>query len=371
MIPIKFFKLILKERMENFMESAWSTVLSLGAEGGGITVLGKEENGQWKFSLKINEIISDDVKQSDHHEIVDSFEQALNLLNAYPWPKLHPLKIHPVFRKSVWNGLQSVKNQYKMEQQQFSRWAELCFPDFSPQLVTLATWILESSHTTVFTGAGMSTESNIPDFRSKDGWWRKIDPRTVATTQALRNNYDLFHEFYRARIETLASCKPHQGHEILAKWEQRGLLQAVSTQNVDGFHAEAGNRHVYELHGSIHKVRCAACGKSAEMKQFLDKEPCPFCGGKLRPGVVLFGEMLPEDSWNASLSHIRKSDLVIVIGTSLEVYPANQLPTMTKGKTVYINAEIEGHSYFDLTIQGKAGEVLKQVDDLLSQMRGQ
>ncbi|MCD8510860.1 MAG: NAD-dependent deacylase [Bacillus sp. (in: Bacteria)] len=233
-------------------------------------------------------------------------------------------------------------------------------------MVILATWLQNSTHTTILTGAGMSTESNIPDFRSKAGWWNNIDPRTVATIDALQDNYDLFHEFYSTRINGLKECTPHIGHDILAAWEHKGLLQAIATQNVDGFHNAAGNKNVYELHGSIHKIRCENCAQYAHESDFFRKSNCKICGGKLRPGVVLFGEMLPEDSWRESLSHIQKSDLVIVIGTSLEVYPASQLPQMTNGKTVYINAEVDTtHHDFDLIIEGKAGEVLKQVDELV------
>ncbi|QOR64613.1 NAD-dependent deacylase [Cytobacillus suaedae] len=238
--------------------------------------------------------------------------------------------------------------------------------NFSGEVTTLATWLQQARHTTVLTGAGMSTESNIPDFRSKNGWWKNIDPRTVATTKALKRDYDLFHEFYSMRIKGLEKCSPHQGHKILATWEGKGLTQAIATQNVDGLHIDAGNETVYELHGSIHKIRCDKCSNTDSMDNFLEKESCHSCGGKLRPGVVLFGETLPEESWNAAISHIRKSDLVIVIGTSLEVYPASELPRMTNGKKVYLNAEIDYHAtHFDLTIEGKAGKILKQVDELL------
>lgn len=244
--------------------------------------------------------------------------------------------------------------------------------DLTSQLQTLASWLKNSRHTSVLTGAGMSTESNIPDFRSKDGWWQKVDPRTVATVRAMRENYDFFHEFYAMRIHLFKEARPHIGHKILAKWEDEGLIHAIATQNIDGFHTEAGNRNVYELHGSIHKYLCADCGKEVTVEQFIKKESCANCGGKLRPGIVLFGEMLPQDVWNAALSHVRKSDLVIVIGTSLEVYPANELPYMTKGKTVYINAEIDQHRHqFDLAIQGKAGVILKQLDDLLQEKMGE
>lgn len=235
------------------------------------------------------------------------------------------------------------------------------------QLQALASLLKNSSYTTILTGAGMSTESNIPDFRSQDGWWKNIDPRTVATTEALRNNYELFHEFYTMRINLLKDCAPHEGHKILAKWEKEGIIHAIATQNVDGFHTASGNRQVYELHGSIHKIRCATCQQKASESSFINKEACEHCGGKLRPGVVLFGEMLPQDVWNRALAEIRNSELVIVIGTSLEVYPANELPYMTNGKTVYINAEIESHkNQFDLAIEGKAGVVLKQLDEMLS-----
>ncbi len=242
---------------------------------------------------------------------------------------LRPRKVHPAFRLQVWKALQkTVRQRYKgrVDSSHYSQWANLCLAGHPEEIVTLVVWLQNASYVTVLTGAGLSTESNIPDFRSKDGWWNQIDPRTVATTKALQDQYDLFHEFYSIRINGLSHCKPHKGHEILADWERKGLINAIFTQNVDGFHMAAGNQHVYDLHGSIHKIYCAECSKPASKEPFLKKEKCQDCGGKLRPGVVLFGEMLPEDSWDAALAHISKSDLVIVIGTSLEVYPASQLP---------------------------------------------
>lgn len=112
------------------------------------------------------------------------------------------------------------------------------------QIKQLAEWISNSSTTVVLTGAGMSTESGIPDFRSQSGWWNKIDPRTVATVDALENNYSLFHEFYSYRIKSLEKYSPHEGYQILAQWESRGLLECIATQNVDGFHQHAGNQKV-------------------------------------------------------------------------------------------------------------------------------
>lgn len=225
-------------------------------------------------------------------------------------------------------------------------------------------WMKESKYTVVFTGAGMSTESGIPDFRSKSGWWNQVDPRTVATTEALNDNYSQFYEFYQKRVMDLKKYKPHKGHEILAKWEENGLIHSISTQNVDGFHQKAGNQQVYELHGTINSIRCNQCKATEELEYFLKFNSCKACGGKLRPNVVLFGEMLPQEAWNNALTDIRKSELVLVIGTSLQVYPVNQLPTLSDGKVVYINDEIlQDESDFDLTIKGKAKEVLESIDE--------
>ncbi|WP_458413040.1 SIR2 family NAD-dependent protein deacylase [Schinkia sp. CFF1] len=371
------------------MTNDWQLIVVVGAEGGTIKLLGKElSSGDWIFRKAVNEMSFDDVDDEpiqleklskgvrtlkstliNNSGQADSWAEALQLLDQYPWPRLIPREIHPAFGKRVWVALQNkYKQAHKNESKSFrlDRWAKYCFPGYAKQVITLATWLQNSNYTTILTGAGMSTESNIPDFRSKDGWWKNIDPRTVATIEAMENNYNLFHEFYSMRINGLKECQPHRGHEILAEWEHKGLIQAIATQNVEGFHTAAGNRHVYELHGSIRSFRCANCSKQITEEQFLNKEICNQCGGNLRPNVVVFGESLPEASWRDSISHIRKSDLVIVIGTSLEVYPASRLPKMTNGKTVYINFEVdEQNSSFDLTIKGKAGEVLQQVDELV------
>lgn len=125
----------------------------------------------------------------------------------------------------------------------------------SSKLSLLASWMKQSKYTVVLTGAGMSTESGIPDFRSASGWWRNIDPTTVASRYALKNQYELFRDFYIMRINTLEGCKAHEGHKVLAEWEKRSLVHCIATQNVDRFHQEAGSRNVYELHGNIRTVR--------------------------------------------------------------------------------------------------------------------
>jgi NAD-dependent deacetylase len=228
----------------------------------------------------------------------------------------------------------------------------------------LRNWLAESSFTVVLTGAGMSTESGIPDFRSRSGWWRNIDPTTVATVDALRHQYELFHAFYSARVKALEGIEPHQGHRILAKWEDQGLIRSVATQNVDGLHHMAGSHKVYELHGSILTFRCADCRCPATQQAFLEKEGCKQCGGHLRPNVVLFDEMLPMDALMRAEADIRRAELVIVIGSSLNVYPAAHLPSLTNGKTALINMEpTRLDAQFDLAIYGKAGEVLREMDE--------
>lgn len=228
----------------------------------------------------------------------------------------------------------------------------------------LASWLRDSRFTVVLTGAGMSTESGIPDFRSQSGWWKDIDPRTVATVEALDDHYDLFHEFYTTRLEGLRDCKPHRGHYVLAEWEAGGRLQHIATQNVDGFHQEAGNRSVSELHGSLHRFRCHNCDSKASGDDFFAKKPCERCGGKLRPDVVLFGETLPQDAWRQALGMIQQAELVLVIGTSLQVYPVSQLPMMTDGKVAILNYEATDYDrHFDLVLHGKAGELLQRVSE--------
>ena len=197
--------------------------------------------------------------------------------------------------------------------------------------------IRESKYIVVLTGAGISTESGIPDFRSKDGWWNKINPMEVATIDALEGNYELFREFYKHRIKIMEGCSHNIGHKILADWEKAGVIKAVVTQNIDGFHREAGSENVYELHGSINDIRCYSCGEKHQNEDLINDKACKICKGKLRPGVVLFGEQLPAEAWEGAYREILKSDLVIVIGTSLNVSPFNDLPFVSKGKKILIN----------------------------------
>lgn len=239
------------------------------------------------------------------------------------------------------------------------------------KIIELGNLIRDANGVTVLTGAGMDTESNIPDFRSKDGLWGKIDPEIVANIDNFYENYSLVHEFFSRGLELLKGCKPHSGHYVLAELEEEGLINAVATQNISGLHAMAGSKNVYELHGNIHTFRCNHCGRSAGPTEFLRKRNCRFCGKKaLRPNAVLFGEMLPGDALSGALNEVQNSDVLIVIGTSLEVYPVSEIPGLARGKTVYINDDIDdttaGTHGFDLTIEGKAKKILEALYKVLS-----
>jgi NAD-dependent deacetylase len=234
------------------------------------------------------------------------------------------------------------------------------------QLHAAAQKIKLAKQLVVLTGAGFSVESGIPDFRSSRGWWQRVDPVAVATLDALEYNYNLFHGFYAKRIRQLKTVSPHEGHHIVRRWEEAGLLQLIVTQNIDGLHQQAGNRRVQELHGSIRAYRCHQCGQTGEQELFLDKIPCA-CGGHLRPNIILFGESLPFDAWRISTEAIRNADVVLVIGTSLQVAPVNQLPFLTSGTRILINLDPIGLEHqFDIVIQGSVVEVLLAMDEMIN-----
>jgi NAD-dependent SIR2 family protein deacetylase len=361
----------------------WQPIIILNGEGGSIALLGmKTDDGQWIYRRSINEIFTlEDLADEPVNEmgsvkgvrtlkptVKQSFEagnwdDAKKIIEEYPLEFLGPSNVHPEFSQKLW-ALALTK---KFEQHKLRRWAKACFPTISNEVFELFNQINESKHTVVLTGAGMSTEAGIPDFRSRSGWWNNIIPLHVATIEALENNYDLFHEFYSTRIKALETVEPHEGHYILANWQESRIIQKLATQNVDCLDLIAGTKDVDQLHGSLLSFRCHTCNAEVSKQQFLAKESCSVCNGKLRPNVTLFGEALPTKAWDNALHHIQKADLVIVIGTSLQVYPVSQLPKMTKGKTVYINKDVtEKDSYFTLIIEGSARETLMQVNNLLN-----
>ncbi|WLR51796.1 NAD-dependent deacylase [Bacillus tianshenii] len=235
-------------------------------------------------------------------------------------------------------------------------------------------WLDESNYTVVMTGAGMSTESGLPDFRSKEGLWKQKDPMTLANTEAMVNNRDEFLEFYTFRINGLIGREPHRGHQLLAKWEEEGLVQSIITQNVDDFHHKAGNKRVAELHGTLRTVRCHTCHTAYPNSYFAQAKYDCDCGGMLRPSVVLFGEMLPMEAIEMAYEEASKAELFIVLGSSLQVSPANSFPAQAKkngAKLVIINMEETAMDQLaDEVIHGrKIGDVLAEVEQNRSVQR--
>lgn len=196
----------------------------------------------------------------------------------------------------------------------------------------LAALLREHQPCVVLTGAGMSTESGIPDFRSASGIWAEVDPFEVASIQAFRRDPERVWAFYRTRIHSLLSARPNAGHHALAELERRELVQAVVTQNIDTLHTRAGSREVVEVHGSIRSAVCPGCHWTSDVESVLaqlEREPAPICahcGEILKPGVTLFGELLPPLAIERATELARSAALVLVVGSSLEVWPVAGLP---------------------------------------------
>ncbi|MBR1534851.1 MAG: NAD-dependent protein deacylase [Ruminococcus sp.] len=222
-----------------------------------------------------------------------------------------------------------------------------------------------------FGGAGVSTESGIPDFRSVDGLYhQKFDypPEEILSHTFFMQKPEEFYRFYREKMLCL-TAKPNKAHLTLAKWEQEGRLRSVVTQNIDGLHQAAGSRRVHELHGSVLRNYCMKCGKRYDVDYIAESEGVPTCtcGGVIKPDVVLYEEPLPEDTVMQALNDIRSADVLIVAGTSLTVYPAASYIRYFGGdKMVLINRDSTSYDKIaDLVIHDKVGEVLSKVDAAL------
>lgn len=209
---------------------------------------------------------------------------------------------------------------------------------------TLRSWVAESHNLVFFGGAGVSTESGIPDFRSTDGLYhQKFDypPETILSHSFFLRHTEYFFRFYREKMLIL-DVEPNAAHKKLAEWERAGKLRAVVTQNIDGLHQKAGSKKVYELHGSVLRNYCEKCGKfyPAEYVKNAKGVPLCQCGGIVKPDVVLYEESLDPDTMSSSVSAIRNADLLIVAGTSLTVYPAAGLIQYYRGnRLVLINRD--------------------------------
>lgn len=235
---------------------------------------------------------------------------------------------------------------------------------------TLRKWINESDNVVFFGGAGVSTESGIPDFRSQDGLYStryKYPPETIVSHTFLTKRPDEFYDFYREKMVAPArASKPNEAHKVLSKWEQEGKLKAVITQNIDGLHQAAGSKEVLELHGTIMKNYCSRCKKPFSVDYVMNGNGIPVCdecGAMVRPDVVLYEEGLDMNVINRAVNYISKADVLIVGGTSLVVYPAAGLIDYYQGnKLVLINLSATNRdSNADLIIREKIGKVLSSL----------
>jgi NAD-dependent deacetylase len=227
--------------------------------------------------------------------------------------------------------------------------------------------ITESNNIVFFGGAGVSTESGIPDFRSVDGLYHqayKYPPETMLSHTFFVEHTQEFFDFYRNKMICL-SAKPNAAHKKLAELEQQGKCKAVITQNIDGLHQMAGSKNVLELHGSVHRNYCQHCHKEYDAKFMLESTGVPTCacGSVIKPDVVLYEEGLNQRTVNAAVRAIEEADMLIIGGTSLAVYPAAGLINYYSGhKLVLINKDATPlDSRADLLIQGKIGEVLGSI----------
>ncbi|MGH9645824.1 MAG: SIR2 family NAD-dependent protein deacylase [Bryobacteraceae bacterium] len=231
----------------------------------------------------------------------------------------------------------------------------------------IAAKLCKASSLAVLTGAGVSAESNIPTFRGKDGLWKQRRPEDLATPQAFARDPKTVWEWYDMRRQRVAQAQPNPGHYALARLEERTPNFTLITQNVDDLHERAGSRRILKVHGDLFRVRCTGCGKEQRDKRVPLPEIPPHCecGSLQRPGVVWFGEALPQDVWRAAEQAARTADVFLVVGTSAVVYPAAGLVELAKscGATlIEINLEETPIlHYADASLQGKSGDLLPQL----------
>jgi NAD-dependent deacetylase len=240
----------------------------------------------------------------------------------------------------------------------------------------LAEALRASAPAVVLTGAGVSTESGIPDFRSPTGIWAKFDPLEYGSLEAFRRDPERVWEFYGVRYRALSEAEPNAAHAALAELERLGLVGTVVTQNIDLLHERAGSRDVIEVHGSIRTATCPACGRVhtlAEVLRLVDEgvPRCLTCGTVIKPDVVFFGEQLPAGAMERASALAAAARLLVVVGSTLEVYPVAALPLETVhggGRVAIVN---RGPTAFDgraaIRVDGSAGEVLTAVVDLVAQ----
>ncbi|MBN2152043.1 MAG: NAD-dependent deacylase [Candidatus Lokiarchaeota archaeon] len=251
---------------------------------------------------------------------------------------------------------------------------------FSSEAGRIATLLRGARHAIALTGAGISTGSGIPDFRSpKTGLWNQKDAKRLTEPGAFDQAMEYFWKFGYEIGKKILKAKPNPGHKILAKWEtELGIIKAIITQNVDELHQRAGSRNVIEMHGTAFEGKCVFCRGSYTMKQMMRlynesgrKYPsCIVCSAPVRPQVVLFGEELPRDAMARAGEEIKECDVALLLGSSSVVYPANYLPVLVRengGKVIIVNQEpTELDQIADVVVHGSISPVLQMVDALLA-----
>ncbi len=231
----------------------------------------------------------------------------------------------------------------------------------------LAHMINESNNIVVFTGAGVSTDSGLKDFRGKDGLYKKPSPypaEYMLSNNCFYEHTEEFYEYYKENFNCLDK-EPNDTHKLLKKLEDKGKLKAIITQNIDGLHTKAGNKNVYEVHGTIYKNHCIKCGKEYHAKDIFNSKETPKCkcGGLIKPDVVLYGEALPDRDYLGGLAAISKANMLIVMGSSLTVYPAAGMLDYFDGKyLVIINHSPTPYDYkANLVINDKLAKISKEL----------
>lgn len=233
---------------------------------------------------------------------------------------------------------------------------------------TLQKWIQESGNVVFFGGAGVSTESGIPDFRSVDGLYHQeyaYPPETILSHSFFMYHTEEFYRFYKKKMLFL-EAEPNMAHKRLAQWEESGHVKAVITQNIDGLHQKAGSKEVMELHGSVHRNYCMKCHAFHDAEYMRQAEGIPTCecGGTMKPDVVLYEEGLDDEIMRKSIRYISNAEVLIIGGTSLVVYPAAGLIDYFRGdKLVVINKSVTSRDkHADLVIQDSIGKVFEQIE---------
>ena len=242
------------------------------------------------------------------------------------------------------------------------------------QAAELAALIRGADSVVALTGAGISVPSGIPDFRTPGkGLWEKVDPMEVAHIDAFHRDTRRFWQFYRPRFADLDEKAPNAAHEVLAELEARGAVQAVVTQNIDRLHQKAGSERVVEVHGSIATSSCTTCSTSYALEnvgELFDSDgvaTCACCMGKVKPDVVLFGELLPEAAMTEAQELCARADLLLCVGSSLEVYPVAALPELTLGAGGRIAIVTQGPTPYDAEAALKLdGDVVDELEAVLA-----